>query len=218
MWVKICGIRDEKSAEEICRLRPDAIGLNFHPSSPRSITPKIAARMGDVIDPEIARVGLFVKHSAVEIEEIVKACDLDAIQLHGDQTIDDVAEIAQRAQAIPIYYAWRMANESLAGLPEFLDQLKKSGIGIAGCLIDSRVEGAYGGTGHKVPWHFLADHYQKANWPPLVLAGGLNADNVGEAISTVSPWGVDVASGVESQPGVKSMTLVERFIENARKA
>ena len=85
-------------------------------------------------------------------------------------------------------------------------------------LVDAEVEGLYGGTGRTVSWDLLRNDYQKENWPPLILAGGLRPENVGEAIAAVRPWGVDVASGVESSPGVKDVALVERFIEEARRA
>ncbi len=76
----------------------------------------------------------------------------------------------------------------------------------------------YGGTGKSLSWDLLRNEYQRAKWPPLILAGGLRPENVGEAIDAVRPWGVDVASGVESSPGIKDVALVARFIEEARRA
>ena len=111
-----------------------------------------------------------------------------------------------------------MEGTSLTGLASHLGECQSAGVTLAGCLIDSRVPGAYGGTGQIVPWKSLANEYQRIDWPPLILAGGLTADNVAEAIQAVQPWGVDVASGVEASPAVKDLQLVARFIENARNA
>ena len=85
-----------------------------------------------------------------------------------------------------------------------------------GCLVDSRVAGEYGGTGHTAPWDLLAGQYDSRRWPRLILAGGLTPDNVADAIRIVSPAGVDVASGVESSRGVKDLDLVASFVEAAR--
>ena len=87
---------------------------------------------------------------------------------------------------------------------------------MAACLIDARVPGVYGGSGHTVAWDALARVYTHDIWPPLILAGGLTPDNAAGAIRVAQPWGVDVASGVESQPGVKDLELTKLFITNAR--
>lgn len=218
MWVKICGVRDEKTAEQICRLSPDAIGLNFYSRSPRAVTRDIAARIADIAGPTVQRVGVFVNHSVDEIDDIVRECRLDAIQLHGDETAAVIAEIRARLPQVPFYRAWRMEGESLQGLATHLTECRSQNCTAAGCLIDARVDGAYGGTGHTVSWDALAREYQRDNWPPLILAGGLKADNVAAAIRAVRPWGVDVASGVESSPGIKDLDQVRQFIENARTA
>lgn len=218
MWVKICGIRDEATAEEICRLAPDAIGLNFYAQSPRFVSASTAARIASIADPAVQRVGVFVNHSPNEIEDLVHSSGLNAVQLHGDETAADVAQIVARIPSLPIFRAWRMDGESLADLEQHLGDIGQFGIIPTGCLIDARVSGAYGGTGHTVPWDALHRVYQRDAWPPLILAGGLTADNVIDAAKAVKPWGIDVASGVESAPGQKDLELVRRFIANARKA
>lgn len=218
MWVKICGVRDEATAERICQLSPDAIGLNFYSGSPRNVSREIATRIADVTGAAVQRVGVFVNQSASEIEDLVGACRLDAIQLHGDETAADISSIAGRLPGIRFYRAWRMEGESLAGLGEHLADCRARGNVPVGCLIDARVQGAYGGTGQVVPWAALAREYQRDVWPPLVLAGGLTDQNVMAAIRAVRPWGVDVASGVESAPGVKDLDLVRQFLKNARNA
>ncbi|MBC8114128.1 MAG: phosphoribosylanthranilate isomerase [Candidatus Saccharimonas sp.] len=216
MWVKICGITDESTAEAVCGLSPDAIGLNFHPQSPRSVTQVVAARIAKLVPDEVLRVGVFVNCAIGEIEDISNECRLDQIQLHGDESPEQIAELRSRLPSVPVIRAWRMAGENLTELGEHLSACRAFGIELSGCLIDSRVSGAYGGTGHTVAWDALAGAYRRDSWPPLILAGGLTPDNVADAIRSTQPWGVDVASGVESAPGVKDIELVRRFIANAR--
>lgn len=218
MWVKICGIRDVATAEQVAHLSPDAIGLNFYAKSVRFVPRNDAIRIAGVTGDRIKRIGVFVNQSPTEIEDAARECRLNGIQLHGDESASDVAAIARRLPDLPIFLAWRMEGDLLNDLGEHLDQCLALGVRPEGCLIDSRVPGAYGGTGHAAPWEPLAREYRRDAWPPLILAGGLNAGNVDEAIRTVRPWGVDVASGVESLPGVKNLDQVRRFIETARMA
>lgn len=216
MWVKICGITDELTAEAVCGLVPDAIGLNFHSQSPRNVIQVVASRIARLIPDEVLRVGVFVNRAASEIEDLSHECCLDEIQLHGDESPEQLAEVRRRLPNIPVIRAWRMAGESLADLDAHLSACRLLGVELAGCLIDSRVPGAYGGTGHTVAWDALVRAYRRNSWPPLILAGGLTPGNVADAIRLTQPWGVDVASGVESAPGVKDIELVRRFIANAR--
>lgn len=220
MWVKICGVRDEPTAEQICQLAPDAIGLNFYRKSARYVTQGVAARITEICRPAVACVGVFVNHSANEIEELVNECHLDAVQVHGDETIESLIEIMGRLPGTPVYRAWRLSNESLIDLTAQLSVVQATAARLAGCLIDapSRVPGEYGGTGQTVSWDMVAREYRRETWPKLILAGGLNPDNVGNAIQIAQPWGVDVASGVESAPGIKDLGKVRQFIQNARGA
>lgn len=215
MWVKICGIRDELTAEQVCRLAPDAIGLNFYSKSPRCVTRDVAARIAEITGDRVQRVGVFVNQSVDQIEELTNACRLTAVQLHGDETVAQVADLGKRLPSLPLLRAWRMSGDSVNDLADHLRDCRSQGVIPAGCLIDARVPGAFGGTGHTVPWDALARKYDPM-WPPLILAGGLTADNVAIAAKIVRPWGVDVASGVESAVGIKDLDLVRRFIENAR--
>ena len=216
MWVKICGIRDESTADQVAQLGPDAIGLNFYPRSPRFVTREIAIQIAQLTAGRVQRIGVFVNQDATEVASLAKDCRLDAVQIHGDESAVQVGKIAHAVGGRPIYRAWRMDGESLSGLQEHLEECQAIGIQIAGCLIDARVAGAYGGTGHQVPWEALSRSYRHKSWPPLILAGGLTAENVATAVDAVKPWGVDVASGVESSPAMKDLDLVAAFIKNAR--
>ena len=218
MWVKICGITDVATAAAVIELAPDAIGLNFYAASPRCVSGIEAVRIGRQLPRGVTRVGVFVNHGVNELEDFVNDCLLDQVQLHGDESPDQLAVLHRRLPHMPLIRAWRMAGESLVDLDEYLTACQALDVSLAACLIDARVPGVYGGSGHKVAWDALARAYQRSIWPPLILAGGLTPDNAADAVRATQPWGIDVASGVESQPGSKDLQLVKRFITNARSA
>lgn len=215
MWTKICGIRDLITAEQVAALSPDAIGLNFYPQSPRCVSRHIAQKITARLPPSIPAVGVFVNHPAAEIAEIVNACGLTMIQLHGDEPPELLADLQTRLSTIPLIRAWRMGPD-LGELENYLSDCRRLRVRLFGCLIDAKVAGTYGGTGQTPPWDVLKTSYRRETWPPLILAGGLTDANVAAGIAAVQPWGVDVASGVESVPGVKDLDRVAQFIAAAR--
>lgn len=219
MWIKICGIKDTATAEQIARLKPDAVGLNFYAQTPRAVpSVETAAEIVQVLPKSIEPVGLFVNHSVAEILSTCEQCNLKTVQLHGDESPELLADVQQQNPELRILRAFRMGEEGLAPLEAYLDESERLKVKISACLIDARVEGLYGGSGRTVPWDRLAAEYKRDNWPNLILAGGLTPDNAAEAIRIVQPWGVDVAGGVESAPGEKDLLLVERFITTVREA
>ena len=123
-----------------------------------------------------------------------------------------------RCRMCKLIRAWRMGPEGLEELAGYLERCRELGIELSGCLLDARVEGVYGGSGKTVAWDVVSRDYQFADWPPLILAGGLTPQNVRQAIQAVHPWGVDVASGVESSPPRKDPDRVREFILQARRA
>src|SRR5262245_43124329 len=217
MFVKICGIRN-LAAALAAEAGADAIGLNFYANSPRVVTPNMAveivsrlrARPGATIEV----VGVFVNHSADEIRTIAKQCGLRTIQLHGDEPPELLAQLSGEFRVIR---AFRVGDGGLDPIARYLAACKQLGATPWACLVDGRVEGLYGGTGHTAPWDLLRRDYQAAIWPPLILAGGLRPDNVSDAIRVVRPWGVDVAGGVESSLACKDAALVRQFVQNAKK-
>ncbi len=218
MWVKICGIRDVNTAGEVARLGPDAIGLNFYEATPRSVLIKTAREIVRTLPEGVEPVGLFVNHTVEQIQETCRHCQVRTLQLHGDEPPELLAELREDLAGAKLVRAFRVGEEGFADLGEYLESCRRLGVSLDACLVDARVEGAYGGTGTTVSWELLAREYQRDAWPRLILAGGLEPDNVAEAIHAVRPWGVDVASGVESAPGKKDLERVKRFIENARNA
>ena len=218
MWIKVCGIRDRETALALADLEIDAIGLNFYARSPRSVSADEAREISRVLPAEIARVGVFVNHSVEDVARLAQQCTLDIIQLHGDESPAYVSELQRQMPETDVFRAWRMPSEGLAGLAAFLEESERLKLRIAGCLVDANVAGVFGGSGATVDWCGLRQQYQHESWPPLILAGGLTPVNIANAVQSVQPWGVDVASGVESSPGVKNLDLVRQFVANARRA
>lgn len=218
MWVKICGIRDVETAIQIAKAGADAVGLNFYTKSVRFVTRQTARNIVSALPAEVAKVGVFVNSSAAEIEDVARATGLTAVQLHGDESAEVVAEVRQLLPEMQLIRAWRVGSEGLAPLVEHCVDCRQHGGVWDACLVDARVEGNYGGTGATAPWELLAGEWSLHALPPLILAGGLTVENVAQAVCKVHPWGIDVASGVESSPGAKNLDLVRQFLEQARAA
>lgn len=215
MWVKLCGIRDVATARAAVAAGADAIGLNFHEPSVRSVPVDVAREIVEVVRDEVECVGLFVNRPLPDLLAVVDRCGLGTIQLHGDETAEDVAAIARERPELRIVVARRFDGDS-EPIDRDLDALSTRGVESYAVLIDAKVDGAYGGTGHRVPWDRLAAVWEHDTRPPLVLAGGLTPENVAEAIRVVRPWGVDTASGVESSRGVKDVAMMQSFVASAR--
>jgi phosphoribosylanthranilate isomerase len=217
MFVKICGIRDVETALVAAQAGADAIGLNFYEKSPRVVAPEIAAdivnRLREIPGRAVEPVGVFVNHTVDEVRTISAKCQLRTVQLHGNETLDQVVDLAGEFR---IVRAFRVGEDGLDPLAEFLNACQRLGASLWACLIDAKVEGKFGGTGLTAPWERLRREYKTAAWPPLILAGGLRPDNVADAIRVVGPWGVDVAGGVESSVACKDATLVRQFVQNAK--
>ena len=211
--VKICGIREKAHALAAIEAGADFIGLVFAPSK-RLITPEQAGKIvgaaknrSDAIDT----VGVFVNMPAAEVNAIASACNLDWVQLSGDESWEYCRQIFKPViKAIRIMQG-QFAKQILADLARGAKILssKKSLY-----LLDSEVEGRYGGTGTTFDWTLARQAAEKF---PVIIAGGLTPQNVAEVIKMVTPWGVDVSSGVEAD-GVKDIAKIRAFIEAVRKA
>lgn len=218
MWVKICGIRDVQTARGVAALRPDAIGLNFYAKSPRVVDARTAAEIVRDLPDGVEPVGLFVNHTVDEVVALCTEVGLRSAQLHGDETPRQVAELQHRLPSVKIIRALRVGPDGIESIKNYLSECERLGVKLAACLVDALVDGVYGGSGKTVAWDAIAASHRGPDWPPLVLAGGLNPQNVAQAIAAVAPWGVDVASGVETSPGKKDLAAVKSFIENSRDA
>lgn len=209
--VKICGIKTPEGLQAALAARADFVGLVFYPPSPRSLAPEVAAELAELARGRAAIVALIVDADDARIDEIVRTVEPDFLQLHGSETPERVAEIARRwgrpiIKAIKIETAADAARahaySDVASLVLFDAKAPKD---LAGALP--------GGNGLAFDWHLLDGVKDRV---PFVLSGGLTADNVGAAIAATGATIVDVSSGVETAPGIKSPDLIRRFIDAAR--
>jgi len=212
--VKICGMTTESDARAVVAAGADAVGLNFFEKSPRFLKPENAASVAVALPAGAVKVGLFVNATAERILETWDRLGLDLIQLHGDEPPEFLGELGNR----PVMRAFRLGEEGLAPILGYLETCRDLGCLPKLTLIDSFCRGQYGGTGATADWA-TAKLYPSESWhPPLILAGGLTAENVSEAVAAAKPSGVDTASGVEIAPGEKDIEIVRRFVEAAREA
>jgi phosphoribosylanthranilate isomerase len=201
--VKICGVTRLEDAELAASLGAWAIGFILWPGSKRAADAAVAAGIVRAVRRRVETVGVFVNQPLDEIEALVDALGLTHVQLHGDEGPSFCAAVAQRTGA-KVIKAMRVGHASdVRDLERFHTDLH---------LLDTAAAGHYGGTGRTWDWELLAQRRTKV---PFLLSGGLTAENVGEAIGAARPWGVDVASGVESAPGVKDAAKLEAFLAAA---
>ena len=212
--VKICGLTSAHDAEIVSRTGADAIGLNFYPKSPRFITVEQAWHVVQETAETVARVGLFVNATDDEVCAAYDHLGLDFIQLHGDEPPEYLLALGRR----PVIRAFRLGASGLEPILRYLEACDLPEVNLRAVLIDAYDPQRYGGTGETADWQHLADQRSVLGALPLILAGGLNEENVSEAISLVRPDAVDTASGVETSPGVKDARQVAAFTETAQRA
>ncbi len=201
--IKICGITSPADGLAAARQGADAIGLIFYPPSPRLVAPERAREIVAGLPPFVARVGVFVNPSAAEVDAAIGACRPDLLQFHGEEAPEFC-----RGFGVPYLRAWRVRPgvDLLECLSPFHDA--------AGWLLDAYRPDLYGGTGEPFDWNLIPQRLGR----PVILSGGLDAENVGEAIRRVRPWAVDVSSGVESAKGIKDERLIAALIAGVRNA
>ena len=202
--VKICGIKTLNDALAAIEAGADYLGFNFYTKSVRFIEKQACAAITAVLKKEhshIRLVGVFVNSSVAEVKDILDTCSLDLAQLHGDETPEMFAQLTPQ-----VFRAFR-------GVPENINGFAREGA--PSFLVDASVKGVYGGSGITADWNGTAELAKKY---PLLLAGGLTSENVAEAVRKVKPWGVDVASGVESAPGEKDPSQMKAFVTAVREA
>lgn len=213
--VKICGITNRADALSAASAGADAIGLNFYVKSPRSLTLSVAREIIATLPENIVKVGLFVNHSVEAIMQVTKTLSLDMLQLHGDESPAFVKELSGHK----VLKAFRLRDAAgIDAALAYVAECARQGTPLAGVLADAYVVDNYGGTGKTVDSSLANSLRTKLGHIPLILAGGLTAENVGAAIEATNPWGVDTASGVETSPGQKDRSLMERFVAAARTA
>ena len=196
MILKVCGITNAEDAAAAVEAGANALGFNFYARSPRYIAPDEAARISTPAG--VRRVGVFVNEPAGRIEKIARTATLDVAQLHGDERPEDYPALA-------VWKAVRVGAD--------FDPARYAGCPAEALLLDGPAAELYGGAGQAFDWRLAGRAAQR-----VILAGGLDAGNVAEAIALARPWGVDACSRIESAPGRKDHTQMSRFLAAAKAA
>lgn len=209
--IKICGLSQPADIDHAVALGVDAIGLVFYPPSPRAVSIEQAAALTRRVPPFVTVVGLFVNTSEDEIRRVIESVPLTALQFHGDETPAQCEALAAAAGHRPWMRAMRIGPETKDGAD--LLQFANAYTAAQGILLDALVEG-YGGGGKVFDWSLIPKDIARR----AVLSGGLNARNVAEAIRQVTPYAVDISSGVEASRGVKDHARMTEFVRAVRAA
>lgn len=197
--VKICGVTTVEQAEACAALGVDALGVNLVPSSPRRVDEAVARAITKAVGGVLV-VAVVADLDVTAMRALRDRTGVGCLQLHGDEPTSDVEALLPHA-----YKAVRVAGPD--------DVARAAAMPGDYVMVDAKVPGALGGTGHALDWTLVADLASRRR---LVLAGGLTPDNVAAAIATCHPWCVDVASGVESRAGLKDLGKVRAFVQAAR--
>lgn len=200
--VKICGITNSEDAERACASGADALGFVFYPQSPRAVDPERVRQIVAGLPPFVVSVGVFVDRPLEEVVEIAERCRLNAVQLHGREDPEYCSRVP-----LKVIKAFRIAGSRL---PEEISQYRVDAI-----LLDTYRPDVPGGTGQRFCWDLAR---QAKKYGRVVLAGGLDCENVADAIARVQPYAVDVSSGVERAPGRKDPALLAEFLRRAKGA
>jgi phosphoribosylanthranilate isomerase len=208
LFVKICGITNEADARDAIDAGADALGFNLVPRSKRFIDLGTAKAWIENLPTEILKIAVLADPDWEDACRLSRLPFIDALQLHGTESPQFCRRLADAqipfAKAVPV-----SSSKSLAGLPEYFTDTM---------IFDSSAGGEFGGTGKPFPWKFAPEFVRHHPKITVILAGGLNPQNVANAVSLVRPRGVDVTTGVELSPGRKDRALVRAFIQAARDA
>ena len=196
--VKICGLTSIEDAQTVVEAGADAIGLVFYEPSPRHVEIEQAAQIAKNIPAFVSKTALFVNPDVSYVEQVLAAVDIDLLQFHGDETVEFCEQFDK-----PYIKAVRMQQNT------DLEAIAKTYSSASGLLLDAYVPGIPGGTGEKFNWDWIPNDLSLK----VILAGGLNAENVQQAIVAAQPWAVDVSGGVELKKGVKSSEKVYQFMK-----
>ena len=197
--VKICGLTEADIARDAAMAGADAIGLVFYDKSPRNVDVHRAQEIIEELPPFVNRVGLFVNANPSFVDEVLCEVPLDTLQFHGDEGVLDCTQYQ-----MPFIKSLRVKPKT--NVVQVAEQFSRA----SAILLDSYNPSTYGGTGEAFDWSLACVDISL----PIILAGGLNEENVSMAIKQVNPYAVDASSGVESAPGVKDIDKIIAFIRN----
>jgi phosphoribosylanthranilate isomerase len=222
--IKFCGFTRQQDLADAIDLEVDAIGLNFYPKSKRYVEPAMAKRLSSLIQGCCMRVGIFVDATPEQIDRVLSVCPLDAIQLHGQESVEWLMEFENSTYwpGLPILKA--LAYRGPLDDPDWtswVQECSNEHSSVIGMLVDAYDPIEKGGTGKRANWGLLRPRplsFLKADGSsaPLLLAGGLNPSNLAEALDLVEPCGIDVASGIESSPGIKDPVKMKSMVQAVR--
>jgi len=204
MRVKFCGITNLDDGRQAARLGAWAIGLNHHPESPRFCEPQVAAEIGAALKRQLEVVGVFVNPTLGQLAAAAEDESLTMIQLHGDEGPAFCQEAARRTGCKVIKALRVRSGADIGGAEAYRTDFH---------LLDAHRPGTSGGTGESFDWELLAARRSDV---PLILAGGLTPENVADGVAAARPFAVDVATGVEAEPGVKDHALMAKFTDSAQ--
>jgi phosphoribosylanthranilate isomerase len=199
--IKICGITREEDIKAVAAHGADALGLVFYAESPRHVSVRRAVQLAAALPPFVTLAGLFVNPSEDEVREVLRHVPLDVLQFHGEEPPAFCGQFGR-----PYLKAIRVKEG--VDLVECAVRYKAA----QGLLLDAFVEGAHGGTGARFDWALIPHGLSL----PVILSGGLDADNVADAVRQVRPYAVDVSSGVEAGKGIKDAARIAAFIKEVR--
>ncbi len=216
IWIKICGITNLEDAERISKLKVDAIGFVLSTDSPRRVELKGAKKIIGALRSKgnkTSMVGLFVNEEVERVLKYNESLGLDYIQFSGDEGEDYLEDLRGKSRGIKIIKSIRIRSKSehcKAEIDEKVEKLKRYADFI---LLDSYRKDAYGGTGSTFDWDIARDYGSRI---PVILSGGLDPENVKQAVDIVKPFGVDASSKLEIYPGKKDLSKVTRFVDALR--
>jgi len=201
--IKICGITDATTANLIAELGADSIGLVFHRNSPRFLDVKKAIAIKQSLPAFVSVTALFMDEKGTDIHQVLNEVKPDYLQFHGSES----AQFCEQ-------WGFPYIKSIPMGSVDDIEYYARPFLNAHGFLLDSNVAGRQGGSGDTFNWSKIPSTFQY----PLILAGGLNPQNVSEAITQVAPWAVDVSSGVEKEKGIKDIELVKQFCKEVFRA
>lgn len=203
--VKICGITSIEDAKHICNAGANAIGLVFYDKSPRHVSITQAKKIYDSLPPFVTSVGLFLDAPSEFVHSVLATVPLDLLQFHGSET-------AQYCESFNRPYIKAVGMKDMKNTQDFTNYIGQF-TEAKGFLIDSHAKGKAGGTGETFDWSNIPQNIDK----PIILAGGLNPDNISDAIQQTSVYAFDLSSGVESHPGIKDKQKIMQLFKNIQK-
>lgn len=200
--VKFCGFTREEDIQTAVSLGADALGFVLYEKSPRYVTPERVAQLCAHVPAFVSTVALFVNADEAQVQSVLQKAPIRTVQLHGDESFEFALHLQQTLN-IPVIKAVRVnAQTDWGQIARYVDQL-------SGVLLDSDSAG-YGGSGHGFDWNTIP----KVLRARIILSGGLTVDSIGEAIAQITPYAVDVSSGIEAAKGIKDADKMRAFMQN----